>query len=150
MNSLLQHMGNASTRERQKPRDRQDSGLECPLVSLFVPGKAQPPAIQVSNPAQATTLYTKGNPSENYRRNYTNPWNQTWFFTFLVLCAAWMLGLLKSIWIIPKASQLRMQIGHKIHLNKLFEFIRTQIILFSLFLVLSFVEWKGISACPAI
>lgn len=29
-------------RERQKPRDRHNSGLECPLMSLFVPGKAQP------------------------------------------------------------------------------------------------------------
>lgn len=60
-------------RERQKPRDRQNSGLECPLMSLSVPGKAQPSATQVSNPAQATTLYTKGNPRENYRWNYTKP-----------------------------------------------------------------------------
>lgn len=62
-------------RERQKPRDRQNSGLECPLMSLFVPGKAQPWATQVSYPAQATALYTKGNPSENYRGNYTKPCN---------------------------------------------------------------------------
>lgn len=62
-------------RERQKPRDRQNSGLECPLMSLLVPGKAQPQGTQVSNPAQAATLYTKGNPSENYGRNDTKPSN---------------------------------------------------------------------------
>lgn len=59
----------------QQERERQNSELECPLMSLFVPGKPQPQATQVSNPAQAATLYTKDNPSENYERSYTKHCN---------------------------------------------------------------------------
>lgn len=126
--------------KRQHERDRQKYWLLAPHVPVWPSAKLNPEQSRDYNPCQAITVYLyKGLSKWKYIRLYQT---QKLHRIFQISCPLYCLNAWASEVHMnhPKSFQLRMQIWHKIHLNKLFEFIKTQIILFSLFLILSFVE----------